>query len=169
MTMKKILISCLMMTAFSAVSLADTLTVRKLFAEMPDAVVPYLTTNNRLDMLDFMDSNMKAEVTNDLGGKSLMTALSDDSISIRLNEASQLDMLLLTATEEIDSCRQVLMLVRTVIIDHVSMEAAVEFYSARWNRLDVVPTLIPDDQKKYVNHKKTLSISNFIQEKLNKD
>ena len=145
------------MTAFSAVSLADTLTVRKVFAEMPDAVVPYLTTNNRLDMLDFM----KAEVTNDLGGKSLMTALSDDSISIRLNEASQLDMLLLTATEEIDSCRQVLMLVRTVIIDHVSMEAAVEFYSARWNRLDVVPTLIPDDQKKYVNHKKMLNKKNL--------
>ena len=167
--MKKILISCLMMTAFSAISLADTLTVRKLFAEMPDAVVPYLTTNNRLDMLDFMDSNMKAEVTNDLGGKSLMTALSDDSISIKLSEASQLDMLLLTATQEIDSSRQVLMLVRTFIIDNESMEAAVEFYSARWNRLDIVPLFIPVDQNRITNRKKSLSIPNFIYNKLNKD
>ena len=49
---------------------ADTVNLRNLFVEMPDTVIPYLSRNNRLDFVDFMDSNMKAEVTNALGGKS---------------------------------------------------------------------------------------------------
>ena len=73
---------------------SDSLNVRKLFAEMPDSVIPYLTKNNRLDLIDFMDSNMKAEVTNELGGKSLMTALTDDSLSLRLNDACQIQLML---------------------------------------------------------------------------
>ena len=169
MTMKKILFSCLMTAVCSTASAADTLTVRKLFIEIPDSVVPYLSTNNRLDMIDFMDSHMKAEVTNDLGGKSLMTALTDDSLSIKLSEACNLDMLLLTSTQEIDSCRQVVMLVRSFVIDNESMEATVEYYSARWHRLNSTPTLIPIDKNRILSHKKQLSIPNYIQNKLNKD
>ena len=58
------------MAVSTMLAVADTLTIRSLFTEMPDAVIPYLTKTNRLDFIDFMDSNMKAEVNNELEGKS---------------------------------------------------------------------------------------------------
>ena len=53
-----------------ALGLSAQITVRDLLKSMPDSVIPYLTENNRLDMIDFMESNMDAVVTNTLGGKS---------------------------------------------------------------------------------------------------
>ncbi len=39
-------------------------TAKQLFRAMPDSILPLLTTNNRADCTDFMDSKMKAEVVN---------------------------------------------------------------------------------------------------------
>ena len=36
--------------------------LRSLFVAMPDSVLPLLTKTNRMDCIDFLDSNMKAEV-----------------------------------------------------------------------------------------------------------
>ena len=44
-------------------------TMAALFKAMPDSLMPYLTKNNRLDMIDFMEANMKAEITNQLEGR----------------------------------------------------------------------------------------------------
>ena len=65
---------------------ADSLTAADIFRQLPDSLTPYLSQNNRLDMLDFMSANMKAEVTNQLDGKSEMTLLSPDSLSVRLSD-----------------------------------------------------------------------------------
>ena len=56
--------------------------VREVFKSMPDSLAPYLTTNNRLDMIDFMDAKMKSVVTNLLEGETEMLALTDDSLSV---------------------------------------------------------------------------------------
>ena len=74
---------------------ADSLTIKTVFMEMPDSILPYLSRNNCLDFVDFVASGMKAQVDNELGGKSVMTALTDDSLSIQLNAVSKVDMLLL--------------------------------------------------------------------------
>ena len=71
--------------------------LRESFTSMPDSLSPYLTRNNRLDMLDFMDSHMKAEVTNQLEGKSEMALLTSDSLSVRLSASLSL---LLTVTPD---------------------------------------------------------------------
>ena len=93
--MKKLILSCIVALAAVTSSATDTYSLRVLFKQMPDSVIPYLSTNNRLDFLDFMDSQMKAEVTNNFGGKSQMTLLTDTLITIRLNEACTVDLLLL--------------------------------------------------------------------------
>jgi hypothetical protein len=62
-------------------------TVGEVFKAMPDSLTPYLSTNNRLDMLDFMEAKMKAAVTNQLDGESEMLFLSDDSLSIKMSDA----------------------------------------------------------------------------------
>lgn len=67
-------------------------TMREAFTVMPDSLMPYLTKNNRLDMIDFMDAKMKAAVTNMLGGETVMTFLSDDSLAVRMSDALTLEM-----------------------------------------------------------------------------
>lgn len=74
----------------SAPSSAQTL--RQAFASMPDSLMPTLTKNNRLDMMDFVDAKMKAVVTNKLGGESLMTCLTSDSLCVRLSDALTVEM-----------------------------------------------------------------------------
>lgn len=113
---------------------AQQLTMRQVFRAMPDSIVPYLNENNRLDFIDFMDSNMAAQVDNTLQGRSTMTCLTDRYTQVRLNEASQLEMLLLPVAEPIDSASQVVCMVRTYGKDQ--RESSLAFYSVKWNRLD---------------------------------
>ena len=147
----------------------ENLTVKTLFAEMPDEVIPYLTKTNRLDCIDFMESNMKAEVTNEFGGKSLMTALSNDSLSMRLNEACRIDMFLLTTTQPVDGQQQVVALLRSIMIDEKEMETDIEFYSVHWKKLTETPSLVSADEERIKDRTKTSNIINFIKERLKKD
>ncbi|MCR4582600.1 MAG: DUF3256 family protein [Prevotella sp.] len=79
---------------------ADTrVLMRDVFREMPDSIFVYLTANNRLDCIDFLDSHMKAEVTNRMGGKSELLAMTDDSLSLRLSPGLLVSMLLLECTD----------------------------------------------------------------------
>ena len=158
-----------LLVAVTLTSAADSLTIKTLFREMPDSIIPYLSKNNRLDFIDFMESGMKSEVTNSFGGKSLMTALTDDSISIRLNEACQLDLLLLTATHDVDSCRQVIAVVRTVGRENDIRESeAPQFFTVNWRQLTAAPALTADSKKRLHSCTKPLNILNLLEEKFNK-
>ena len=66
--------------------------VREAFKAMPDSLVPYLTANNRLDLMDFMDAKMKAVIDNALGGQTEMTFLADDSLSISMSDALTIEL-----------------------------------------------------------------------------
>ena len=163
---KKILLSAVVaLTTLSAT--ADTLNVRTLFTEMPDSIMPYLTKNNRLDFIDFMDSNMKAEVTNLLGGKSLMTALTDDSLSLTMNESCTIDLLLLKTNESVDSTSQVLCLVRSLQVEKGEWQSSVEFYTLKWCKLSSAPSLVSDDEKRLSSTVKTLNIIELMLNKFN--
>ena len=147
---------------------ANAVNIRSLFVEMPDSVIPYLSKNNRLDFLDFIDSNMKAEVRNEFGGKSIMTALTDDSLSIILNDACKIDLLLLNTTEMIDSCQQVLCMVKTVGVSDDHRECTFTYFSLRWHVCEVTPNLVASDKQRVSVLNKKSNILNKIKEKLNK-
>lgn len=66
--------------------------MRDIFKAMPDSLCPYLTTNNRLDMIDFMDAKMKAAVDNQLRGESQMIYLSDDSLCLNMSSVLTCEM-----------------------------------------------------------------------------
>ena len=143
--------------------------ISEVFKQMPDSLMPYLTQNNRLDFIDFMESNMKADVTNDLGGTSQMTALTDDSISIRLNEACLMDILLLNTTHDVDSCRQVIAIVRTIGRENDIQESVEpQFYTVSWKPLPVAPQLTETDRKRLASCVKPVNILNFIKKKIKK-
>ena len=101
--------------------------------QMPDSIVPYLSENNKLDMIDFLDSKMKAEVHNLLDGKTELLTLSERSAVLLLNEASHLSIRLLDVVEPVDSASQIICLVSTLGTD--VRESRVAFFSLRWCQL----------------------------------
>jgi hypothetical protein len=125
---------------------AEGLKMRDVFKLMPDTLLPTLSENNRLDFIDFIDSQMKAEVTNRLGGKSEMTLLTDSTLSIRMSNALQVDMLLLKTAEETDADRQVICLIETFGCDSLSRESTVRFFTGAWTLLKEPPLLSVSDQ-----------------------
>ena len=132
--MKKVLL-VLLTLCFSMGSSAQEKTMAELFKVMPDSLLPYLTTNNRLDMLDFMEANMKAEVTNLLDGKSEMTALAPDSLSIRMNSVLRIDMKVARVAEPVDSNTQIIRVIRTYTLNENQTERIVDVYSSVWRKL----------------------------------
>ena len=135
--MKKVLL-VLLTLCFSMGSRAQEKTMAELFKVMPDSLLPYLTTNNRLDMLDFMEANMKAEVTNLLDGKSEMTALAPDSLSIRMNSVLRIDMKVARVAEPVDSNTQIIRVIRTYTLHENQTERIVDVYSSVWRKLSSV-------------------------------
>ena len=131
--MRRWMLIALVATVMSQVSAQEQpLLVRDVFKQMPDSLMPYLTANNRLDFIDFMDSDMKASVTNLTGGTSEMTALTDDSLSIRMSDALRVDMMLMNLDEPADSIYQVVVFIETFLTDTIYGESACKFYTVDW-------------------------------------
>lgn len=126
---------------------AEGLKMREVFKQMPDSLLPYLSENNRLDFIDFIDSKMKAEVKNRLGGTSEMTVLTDSTLSIRMSEALQIDMLLLRTVETADAgSSEIICLIETFGADSLSLESMVRFFTPSWQLLNEPPSISVSDQ-----------------------
>ena len=144
---------------------AQNLKIRDVFRQMPDSLMPYLTANNRLDFIDFLDSNMKAEVTNMTGGVSEMTALTDDSLSIRMSDALRVDMLLLDLDEPVDSIHQVVVFVETFLVDSVYGESVCKTYTTDWQSV-TCRLSFNDLQRKRLERLDLQNILNWREDKL---
>lgn len=72
---------------------------KDLFLSMPAHFTPLLTEVNKADCIDFLASNMKAQVTNRLDGISEMTQLTDDYIHMQMTLTSEWEMKLFPLTE----------------------------------------------------------------------
>ncbi len=93
-----ILLFIMPMSLFSQESISYT--AKDVLKSMPSDIIPLLTHNNVLDMLDFKEANQKAEVTNRLNGKSELTKLTQTSASIRLTSMSHIDFHLLPKAKD---------------------------------------------------------------------
>ena len=102
-------------------------TIRDVFRTMPDSIMPYLTKNAKLDMMDFMNANMKAAVNNELGGESQMLFLSDDSLAVKLSDALMLELFL----EKVDT-NMVIAMKRTYKIKERHEEVLINRFSSSW-------------------------------------
>ena len=121
--MRQLLFSMLLLlanSAFAQIKMSEAL------KSMPDSLIPYLTENNRLDLVDFREAGMHAQVSNAFDGISSLTQLTADYASLRLSEASQVDLWLLTTT----SGRPMLCVVSTYGKD--IRESRLSFYTTDW-------------------------------------
>ena len=122
---------------------AQQLTVRQAFVEMPDSLLPYLSNSNRLDLLDYLDAKMKAEVENELEGRTSLLSMGTDSLVLHLNDQHLLTLYVLDVTEPIDSSQQVIAAAHTYRLSTGEEDHTLRFYSCKWTPLHSRPTLTP--------------------------
>lgn len=109
---------------------AEAQQARDYFTSMPDSVLPLLTEVNRADCIDFLDSHMKAEVTNRFNNKSEMTRLTTDFIEMHLSPSSVWQMKVLPLADA-----QVVCTVSTVSAP--AADSHLRFYDDDWKELPV--------------------------------
>ena len=100
--------------------------LRSLFINMPDSIMPALTKSERMDFLDYMDSNMKARVQNKLGGESEMVELKDNMLSVKTSQPGRLDMVLFNKKDG----KSLICIIRTVTARYP--DSRITFYTEDW-------------------------------------
>ncbi len=146
--MKRILLFATLLVALT--TQAQRPALADLFRQMPDTLLPYLTANNRLDMVDFIEAGMKAEVTNQLDGKSQMTQLSADSLTLQLNDVLTVSMRLDSIRQAADSTAYLIRVARRYRISDTQQQCLEDVYDTLWQRLSstlVSSTLLRRDEK----------------------
>lgn len=134
--MKRILLYVIVTLTYGLTMQAQTQMEIPLMADlwkmMPDSLMPYLTHNDRLDMVDYLDAKMKAEVTNRLNGRSVMDSISDGYLHLTMNEVTEIEMAVLPVSEITkDSCNHVICVITTY--GNPKLESKLSFYTAKWN------------------------------------
>lgn len=100
-----------------------------LFGNMPEAVLPLLSSVNRADFIDFLESNMKAVVKNKFDGTSEMTDLGDNYIRIKVSGNSTWEMKVLPVNDS----TKVICVVSTACAP--VCDSHIEFYTASWKKI----------------------------------
>lgn len=81
--------------AAACATTAHARTAAEVFAEAPASVIPALSQNTRLDMLDYFRSGLPTPSANNLDGRSRITALADDAVDISIGRDSSMQFVLL--------------------------------------------------------------------------
>ena len=102
--------------------------MRSVFITMPDSITPLLTKVNKEDCVDFLDSNMKAEVKNRFDGTAEMKVLTDDYTLIQTSEVGTLEMKLLPVNDS----TKVVCMVKTVCAS--ACDSEIRFYTSDWKQ-----------------------------------
>ena len=102
--------------------------MKSVFIAMPDSIAPLLSQVNKEDCVDFLDSNMKAEVTNRFGGKAEMKVLTDDYVLMQTTPGSTLEMKLLPVNDS----TKVVCMVKTVCAS--ACDSEIRFYASDWSK-----------------------------------
>lgn len=107
-------------------------TVGEVFATMPDSLIPYLSTNNKLDLIDFSKAGMKSEVKNSFDGTTELLKLTDNYLKLQLNSQTTVEMRLKKADSLLaDSADCVLYVVKTYRATDAS-HSEVRKFTSKW-------------------------------------
>lgn len=106
----------------------------KLFKQMPDSLMPYLTTNNKLDMLDFIDAGMEAKVTNKFDGESILCELDSTYLRLKLNTSVEVEMKLLSSSNLLNDSTKHLICIVTTYGDLIK-ESVLKLFTSKWNSI----------------------------------
>lgn len=117
----------LIVTMFCAIPMLAQ-NMRSVFISMPDSITPLLTKVNKEDCVDFLASDMKAEVKNRFDGTAEMKVLTDDYTFVQTSEIGALEMKLLP----INDSTKVICMVTTVCAS--ACDSDIRFYASDWSK-----------------------------------
>ena len=100
--------------------------MKTVFVAMPDSLTPLLTKVNKEDCIDFLASNMKAEVKNRFDKPAEMKVLTEDYMQLQMTESSTLEIKLLPLNDSI----KVVCMVKTVCAS--ACDSEIHFFSSDW-------------------------------------
>lgn len=167
----RLLLACLLMAVCVSGRAEDSIPEKLMetaFRLMPDSVIPSLSENNKLDMIDFVNSNMKAEVTNLFGGKSEMLSLTNDSLCIRVSDGLTVRLLLLRPMEVTDDDEFVICMAQTFGIDSLNLSTKIDFMTLDWQKLNYIPRFSEENEHR-IQSLNVQTILNWEGEILKKD
>lgn len=114
---------------FGAVTSVPAQDMRTIFREAPDEIFPLLTKNLRADLVDFVDAGMKAKVTNDFDGVSVLECMDDDYLLLATTASSTMQLKLLPLHGDTIMCA-----VKSVKAE--ATDSRILFYDLDWNVID---------------------------------
>ncbi len=100
-------------------------TMKQLFVQMPQELMPELSNDNKLDCIDFLASGMKATVQNRFGENSSLLKINDTYALLSISSALQCEMRLLPNGKDTLLC-----MVKTYFTPEA--ESTVCFYNMKW-------------------------------------
>lgn len=123
MIMKKLIYLFLVWGCTLSVAAQD---MKKVFIAMPDSLTPLLTKVNKEDCIDFLASNMKAEIKNRFDKSSEMKVLTEDYLQMQMTENSTLEMKLFPVNDSV----KIVCMVKTVCSS--ACDSEIRFYDISW-------------------------------------
>lgn len=128
MYMKKFGLLLLGLVAFTQIGVAQN--IKNIFLDMPESITPLLSSVNKADFIDFLDSNMKAVVKNKFSRDSEMKTLGKDYIFIQMTEESTWQMKILPYKESY-------LIAITSTVCGPAKDSFLKIYSASWDLLSL--------------------------------
>lgn len=125
MIMKKLIYLFLVWGCTLSVAAQD---MKKVFIAMPDSLTPLLTKVNKEDCIDFLASNMKAEIKNRFDKSSEMKVLTEDYLQMQMTENSTLEMKLFPVNDSV----KIVCMVKTVCSS--ACDSEIRFYDISWKK-----------------------------------
>lgn len=80
-------------------TLSAQVKMRDVFAKMPEEILPFVTENNRLDCIDFIENNMQARVKNRFDENVELKTLTDNYLLLQTSEVGKLELKLYPQTD----------------------------------------------------------------------
>lgn len=98
------------------------------FVDAPKEVFPLLDRTTRLDMIDYFNSGMTTASPNNINGRSRITALSPESLSVEMSGASDYQLALIPTGND-----SIMALITTV--KSPAPDSRIELFAKDWSRL----------------------------------
>ena len=131
--MKKLFATVIIVIVVALTASAESIV--PFFTAMPNYIFPYLSLDNRKDMIDLFKASKKATVENLLKGTSELKSLNDDFIVIQLNSGSMAQVKLLPLSDT----TRLIAVVKTVMGN--ASDSKVMFFTSTWKKIDAKPIL----------------------------
>ena len=109
-------------------------TIKEIFQALPDTILPSLSKNDRLDLIDLIENKMENEVTNQLRGRSRMTLLTANLTKVQLSELAEVQMCRLSTPNSYLIC-----LIHSVKTE--AWDSNIRFYNPDWTLNSTVTSI----------------------------